>query len=48
MILEVDAAVAAAEKEGKEDGTGGRGVNGHIGRALNEEHKKDEEAKKGD
>jgi len=35
---EVDEAVA----EAKQDGTGGRGANGHISSALAEEHKKDE------
>lgn len=37
--VEVDEAVAAAQT----DGTGGRGVNGHITTALEEQHKKDEE-----
>lgn len=36
-FAEVDAAVAAA---GVEDGTGGRGVNGHIGSALLEEEQR--------
>jgi hypothetical protein len=35
--VEVDEAVAAAQH----DGTGGRGANGHITNALQEEQKKD-------
>lgn len=38
-ITEVDERVAAAHA----DGTGGRGANGHITSALEEQHRKDEE-----
>lgn len=38
---EVDEAVAAEQV----DGTGGRGTNGHITKALDEEHQKNEESK---
>ena len=38
FFAEVDEAVAASEKQ--KDGTGGRGANGHITNALNEEIKK--------
>lgn len=50
---EVDEAVAAraraeeAGASGKRDGTGGRGLNGHIASALAEEHRKDGEKGKG-
>ena len=40
-VAEVDEAVAAQQQ----DGTGGRGANGHITQALAEEHKKDETLK---
>ena len=44
---EVDEAVAAKERaeagQGQKDGTGGRGLNGHISSALAQEHKKDDE-----
>lgn len=41
LSVEVDEAVAAAEKEGqKQDGTRGRGAGGHIGIALKEEQEK--------
>lgn len=38
---EVDNAVAAKERAERADGTGGRGLNGHISSALAEEHRKD-------
>lgn len=38
FFAEVDEAVAASEE--RKDGTGGRGANGHITNALNEEIKK--------
>lgn len=42
-LTEVDEAVAAKERAeaGQKDGTGGRGLNGHISSALADEHKKD-------
>ena len=40
-MAEVDEAVAAEER----DGTGGRGANGHITKALEDEQHKDEELK---
>jgi len=42
-IAEVDEAVAAEEKQ--QDGTGGRGANGHISIALEKEQQKDEVVK---
>jgi len=42
--VEVDEAVAAQEQQ-QQDGTRGRGANGHITNALKEEQKKDEALK---
>ena len=42
---EVDDAVAELEREQGRDGTGGRGANGDITKALEESRKKDEELK---